>query len=79
MAGTAYRARVRPQSNIPGEVLAGIPRPSGEVSLPRFPVHAILQREVMDLVQTSGARLVHVEEDRRARPEWVGYNYVQRM
>lgn len=56
-----------------------LPRPRDPESLPGFPMHGIPQRDVMDLIRSCGARLVHVEEDRRARPEWVGYVYYARV
>lgn len=45
------------------------------VHAPAFPMFGIPQQDLIDLVRSCGAKLIHVEEDRRAMPEWVGYMY----
>ncbi|MDQ3071267.1 MAG: class I SAM-dependent methyltransferase, partial [Acidobacteriota bacterium] len=40
-----------------------------------FPMYGVPHAEVMDIIRGQGARLVHIEEDHRAGPEWVGYRY----
>lgn len=43
-----------------------------------FPMHAIARDEVLALLEAAGGQAVGVEEDGRARPEWVAYEYVVR-
>jgi SAM-dependent methyltransferase len=51
------------------EPLEGIPAPE------EFPMNAIERREVERIIGNAGGRIIRVEEDDRAKPEWVGYQY----
>ena len=46
--------------------------PEGAAS---FPMNGVDREQVMHIIRGHGARLVHLEEDRRAGPEWVSYRY----
>ena len=56
-----------------------IPKPSGALAeVPpqgAFPMHGIPREQVMAIIGAHDGRLVHLEEDRRAGPEWVSYRY----
>lgn len=54
-----------------------IPTPPASETSARadFPMHGVPRDKVMEIIRTHGARLVHLEEDRRAGPEWVSYRY----
>ncbi len=58
---------------------AAVPRPSGPVpataTRAAFPMHGVPREQVMAIISRHGGRLVHLEEDRRAGPEWVSYRY----
>lgn len=76
LPGGAVDAIIQEQA-VPAYDMVLPPPPSNikAVRSPVFPMYGIPQREVLDLVESCGARLIHIEEDRRARPEWVGYIY----
>ena len=38
-------------------------------------MHGVPRETVMELISKYGGRLVYLEEDRRAGPEWVSYRY----
>jgi SAM-dependent methyltransferase len=40
-----------------------------------FPMHGVPREQVMAITSRHGGRLAHLEEDRRAGPEWVSYRY----
>jgi SAM-dependent methyltransferase len=46
--------------------------PEGSAS---FPMNGVHRDEVMQIIRDHGARLIYLEEDRRAGPEWVSYRY----
>jgi SAM-dependent methyltransferase len=54
-----------------------VPRPSGPPSAAKaaFPMNGVPREQVMDVIAKHGGRLVYLEEDRRAGPEWVSYRY----
>jgi hypothetical protein len=43
-----------------------------------LPMHAVHRDVIESLMTEVGATLVHVEEDERCGPEWIGYRYVAR-
>jgi hypothetical protein len=52
--------------------------PSGSGPVPDvepFPMYAIPHEQVLAIIARHGGRLVHLEEDRRAGPNWVSYVY----
>jgi SAM-dependent methyltransferase len=49
---------------------ASLPPSSGD-----FPMHGVHRDQVIDVITDHGARLVYLEEDPRAGPEWVSYRY----
>lgn len=42
---------------------------------PGFPMFGVPEREVRQLLERSGLRIILVEEDERAGPEWIGFKY----
>ena len=59
----------------PGDV---IPKPRSGGGAPvraEFPMNGVPRDEVMAIIRSHGGRLAHLEEDRRAGPEWVSYRY----
>lgn len=40
-----------------------------------FPMYAVAHEQVLGIIARNGGRLLHLEEDRRAGPDWVGYVY----
>jgi len=58
----------------PADVLPP-PQPSLPPSSGNFPMNGVPRDEVMQIIHDHGARLGHLEEDRRAGPEWVSYRY----
>ena len=40
-----------------------------------FPMNGVPRDEVMEIIREHGGTLAHLEEDRRAGPEWVSYRY----
>ena len=53
------------------------PRRAATDPLPQadFPMDGVPRDEVMEIIHSHGARLVYLEEDRRAGPEWASYRY----
>jgi SAM-dependent methyltransferase len=49
---------------------SNLPPSSGD-----FPIYGVPREEVMAIIRHHHARIVYLEEDRRAGPEWVGYRY----
>jgi SAM-dependent methyltransferase len=64
---------------IPDYAESAVPRPvapsSATPAKGDFPMHGVPRDEVMRIIRRHGARLVYLEEDRRAGPEWVSYRY----
>lgn len=53
--------------------------PVGSVEPPGdFPMYAIDRDRTIAIIEEAGGRLVRLEEDDRARPEWVGFRYFVR-
>jgi 2-polyprenyl-3-methyl-5-hydroxy-6-metoxy-1,4-benzoquinol methylase len=73
IAGAPVLMREYSVPDYPGDV---IPTPASEASArAAFPMHGVPRDTVMEIIRTHGARLAHLEEDRRAGPEWVSYRY----
>jgi SAM-dependent methyltransferase len=63
---------------IPEYSETAVPRPSRGAkpsTVVEFPMYGVPRDHVMAIIGRHGGRLVHLEEDRRAGPEWVSYRY----
>jgi SAM-dependent methyltransferase len=49
--------------------------PSSAATKAEFPMSGVPREQVMQIIHANGGRLTHLEEDRRAGPEWVSYRY----
>lgn len=64
---------------VPAYPEAVLPTPPASESDPQpahFPMDGVHREQVMEIIHTHGGRLAHLEEDRRAGPEWVSYRYL---
>jgi SAM-dependent methyltransferase len=77
-AGVAPASMLReyPIPDYPEDVLPR-PRRAATDPLPQasFPMDGVRRGEVLDIIHGHGARLVYLEEDRRAGPQWASYRY----
>jgi len=77
-AATTPAPAIMKEYAVPDYPASSIPRPSAMPVAPAqadFPMYGIPRDEVMVIIARHGARLVYLEEDRRAGPEWVSYRY----
>ena len=64
--------------SIPEYPEAALPKGTASSSAPPqtgFPMDGVPREQVMEIIREHGGRLVYLEEDRRAGPEWVSYRY----
>ena len=77
-AGTPAAAMMK-EYPVPPYPEAIVPKPAPSAPAPppqgNFPMHGVPRGQVMEIIRQHGGRLVYLEEDRRAGPEWVSYRY----
>ena len=62
-----------PVPDYPGDAIP--PKPEDARDPEPFAMHAVPHQDVIALIARHGGTLLHLEDDRRAGPEWVGYRY----
>lgn len=63
-----------PIPDYPSRVLP-TPTAASVLAQPDFPMNGVPRETVIEIIGRHGGRLVYLEEDRRAGPEWVSYRY----
>jgi hypothetical protein len=77
LAGPAQAPTMKeyPVPEYPEEVLPQAQSSSAEPAHANFPMDGVPRDQVLGIIKGHGGRLVYLEEDRRAGPEWASYRY----
>jgi SAM-dependent methyltransferase len=78
--GEEIRAEATPEKTGPAsdDRALSLPEMSSVDAPGALPMHGVHRDAVTRIVAEHGGALVHVEEDDRSRPEWIGYRYFVR-